>query len=302
MDLRELETFLVLAEELHFTRTAQRLYLTPGRVTQIVQALEREVGAPLFERSSRRVALTPLGERFRDSARLGVDQLQAALREAQASARGIEEVLRVGYQFSIGSDRAMRLTAAFETRHPSCAVQLRTLTETFDFSALRDGEVDVLVTWSPGGSAGAAVGDDLTAGPVLGTEARAVVVAADHPLAGRSSITTDDVVGYNVRRPGPGPSGFVEAWAPRRTSGGQSLEYVDLDQDVMSAFDLLSRIARSRLVHFTLVSILERYPHDGVVVVPVTDLPPAVIVPLWRTSAENATIRAFAEVAASLGG
>lgn len=295
MDLRELETFLVLAEELHFGRTAQRLYLTPGRVSQLVQALEREVGAALVERSSRRVALTPLGERFRDSVRVGVDQLQTALRSAQESARGIAQVLRVGYQFSIGSERAMRLAAAFEARHPSCAVQLRTLTDTFDFSALRDGSVDVLVTWSPGGSAVAAVGDDLSAGPVLGSEARAVVVAADHPLARHDSITTEDVADYDVRRPG-GPAEFVEAWTPRVTASGRPLRLVD--SDGTSALDLLARIARSRLVHFTFVSLLERYPHDGVVVVPVTDLPPAVIVPLWRTSASNATIRAFASVAA----
>lgn len=298
MELRDIETFLVLADELHFAKTAERLYLTPSRVTQTIQGLEREVGGPLFERTSRRVNLTALGERFRAASQLGFDQLHTALRDAQASARGVEQVLGLGYQYSIGPEIALELAAAFETEHPGSGVVVTTLNEVFDFTSVRNGHVDVLLTWSPGGSAHAALADDLTAGPVLGSDQRAVVVAKDHPLATRESITTDDLIGYDVRKPDPlGAPAFAAAWAPRQTTSGVPLHQVDGGRQFLSALDLLTTVARSETAHFTIQSILDRYPHEGVVAVPITDLPPCVIVPVWRTSAENATIREFADLA-----
>ncbi|MCA2221070.1 helix-turn-helix domain-containing protein [Nonomuraea aurantiaca] len=59
MELRDIEIFLTLCEELHFGRTAERLHVTPARVSQAIKKQERRVGAALFERDNRRVALTP---------------------------------------------------------------------------------------------------------------------------------------------------------------------------------------------------------------------------------------------------
>jgi DNA-binding transcriptional LysR family regulator len=64
VELREIRTFLVLAEELHFGRTAERLRVTPSRVSQTIRTLERRVGGRLFDRTSRSVRLTPVGEQF----------------------------------------------------------------------------------------------------------------------------------------------------------------------------------------------------------------------------------------------
>ena len=65
VELREIRVFLTLAEELHFGRTAERLGITHSRVSQTIQTLEARVGAKLFDRTSRRVALTRLGEQLR---------------------------------------------------------------------------------------------------------------------------------------------------------------------------------------------------------------------------------------------
>jgi DNA-binding transcriptional LysR family regulator len=94
MELRDIETFLTVAENLHFGRAARRLYLSPSRVSQTIRNLEREIGGPLFVRTTRQVRLTPLGEQFRVHAKHGVDILRMALREAQANARDAET--RVG--------------------------------------------------------------------------------------------------------------------------------------------------------------------------------------------------------------
>jgi DNA-binding transcriptional LysR family regulator len=67
VELREIEMFLALAEELHFGRTAERLYVSQSRVSQVIQLMETRVGGRLFERTSRRVQLTPLGAQLRDA-------------------------------------------------------------------------------------------------------------------------------------------------------------------------------------------------------------------------------------------
>jgi DNA-binding transcriptional LysR family regulator len=84
VELREIEAFLVLAEELHFGRTAQRLRVSQGRVSQMIRALEREVGGSLFERSSRQVRLTRLGGRFRTGAELIHNEVEDTLRACRA--------------------------------------------------------------------------------------------------------------------------------------------------------------------------------------------------------------------------
>src|SRR5918997_4929340 len=96
IDLRELRVFLTLADELHFGRTADRLRLTPSRVSQTLRELEHKVGAQLVHRTSRRVQLTPSGERFLRDVRPALEQLDGVLERANAAAQRLEGTLRLG--------------------------------------------------------------------------------------------------------------------------------------------------------------------------------------------------------------
>jgi DNA-binding transcriptional LysR family regulator len=69
LERHEVETFLALAEELHFGRTAERLRVTTGQVSKVIKKLERQVGTALFERTSRVVRLTPVGRQLADDLR-----------------------------------------------------------------------------------------------------------------------------------------------------------------------------------------------------------------------------------------
>src|SRR5215211_9311710 len=75
VELRDLRVFLTLADELHFRRTAERLDLTPSRVSQTIRELEQKLGAQLVHRTSRRVRLTAFGERLRSEARPAYEEL-----------------------------------------------------------------------------------------------------------------------------------------------------------------------------------------------------------------------------------
>jgi DNA-binding transcriptional LysR family regulator len=110
--------FLVLAEELHFGHTAKRLYLTQPRVSQAIRALEERIGGRLFERTSRRVNLTPLGERLCGELRPGYDRIQRAITIATDLARGVGGTLRIPSSpvTSTSSTRASTTSCAYANR------------------------------------------------------------------------------------------------------------------------------------------------------------------------------------------
>jgi DNA-binding transcriptional LysR family regulator len=136
MDTAEIEVFLVLAEELHFGRTAERLRLPQPRVSRLVAALERRAGGALFERTSRRVQLTPLGQQLASQLRPAYAQLTAALDDARAAARQAVGVLRIGFSPTSNMTVLTRLTEAFEDRHPDSRAMLDVVSNFDPYSAL----------------------------------------------------------------------------------------------------------------------------------------------------------------------
>ena len=109
VDTAEIEVFLALADELHFGRTAERLRIPQPRVSRLVSALERRVGGALFERTSRRVRLTPLGEQLRDQLQPTYKDLTAALDGARATpSRGQGSTPHPGRRGSRGSQPRKR--------------------------------------------------------------------------------------------------------------------------------------------------------------------------------------------------
>src|SRR5262249_52024524 len=94
-DLRRLRYFVSVAEELSFSRAAERLYISQQPLSAAIQKLERDVGTRLFDRSSRRVALTAAGEALLPRARVAVAAAEEAYTAARNAAKGIAGVLRV---------------------------------------------------------------------------------------------------------------------------------------------------------------------------------------------------------------
>jgi DNA-binding transcriptional LysR family regulator len=286
MDTAEIEVFLVLAEELHFGRTAERLHMPQPRVSRLVTALEHRVGGALFERTSRRVRLTPLGMRLRDELQPLYEQLIAVFDRARAAAKLPEGVLRIGFSPTSNMEVLTGLVRAFEARHPGCRGVLTGVSNTDPYSALRSGELDVLVNWL------AVDESDLTVGPVLEYRDRVLAVASTDPLAARRSVSLEDLADRDVAlMTPPFPPALYDAIIPPATASGRPIRRA---QSVRGIHELVAMVAQGRIVHPTAVGI-PMFGRDDITLVPIPDLPPLPLGLIWCTAHDNARIQALAE-------
>jgi DNA-binding transcriptional LysR family regulator len=289
MDTAEIEVFLVLAEELHFGRTAERLRLPQPRVSRLITRLERRAGGALFERTSRRVALTPLGKQFRDELGTAYAQMRDALDHARRTAREAAGILRVGFTNTTGGPPLSRLLTAFEARNPGCETALLEIPVTDPYAALRAGEIDVLINWL------ALDEPDLTAGPAIDRQGRLLAVAASHPLAGRTSVSLEDLAGQPVAKAPPTlPPELWDTLVPTATPSGKPIPRVHL---VHSITEVWALVARGLIVHPAIASVAQQLRRDDIALVPIPDMPPMPLGLIWCTAHENARIRALAAVA-----
>lgn len=126
MDLGQLEAFVQVAAHKSFSRAAQALYLTQPSVTARIQALERELSEPLFERNGRGVRLTDVGGSFLPYAERVLQALQEG-RDALEGMRNLEiGTLRLGSSFTVSAYILPRLLKEFRARHPRIDVSVRT--------------------------------------------------------------------------------------------------------------------------------------------------------------------------------
>ena len=292
MDMAQAEAFLAVAEELHFGRAADRLHVSQPRVSRLIAALERQVGGALFERTSRRVNLTPLGEQFRGELSAGYAQIQAALDHAKRAARESAGQLRIGFTNTTEGPALSRLVAVFEARHPGSQVTLQEVPVTDAYSALRAGEIDVLIHWL------VVYEPDLTAGPAIDCQDRVVAVAVSHPLASQETVSVEDLAGQPVARPpATFPLALWEVLVPPNTPSGKPIPQ---SYEVRSLHEVWAMVARGLLVHPTVASTAQLLRRDDIVLVPITDLPPIRLGLIWRSACYNARIHALATTARSI--
>ncbi|MFB7470402.1 LysR family transcriptional regulator [Kitasatospora sp. NPDC056184] len=144
MDLRQMEVVVAVAEEGGFTAAARRLNVVQSAVSGTVRALERELGTPLFDRTTHRVALTAAGEAFLPAARATLRTADAA-RSAVDAVRGqLRGRITVGTMQGVWADLHLAL-AALRAEHPGVTVRLRQAAVADIRQALREGTVDLAV-------------------------------------------------------------------------------------------------------------------------------------------------------------
>lgn len=186
MELRQLRYFLAVAEELHFTRAAQRIGIAQPPLSQQIMGLEQELGTPLFVRTKRRVALTPAGEALTVYARRIFNITEQAEKDIRAIAKGTRGSLSVGSVFSALYGLVPPVLSAYHDKWPDVQVSLRELTIDQQVACLIDGSIDVGILRGP-------VINPHIETMSLFEEHFVAVMEAGHPLAERSSISISDI-------------------------------------------------------------------------------------------------------------
>ncbi|MHA4836410.1 LysR family transcriptional regulator [Sphingopyxis sp. MSC1_008] len=185
MDIRKLRYFLILCEELHFRRAAERLNITQAPLSLSIQGLERELGAQLFHRTQRRVSLTPVGAAFRIHAASILEQLNRAVEDVHDMVAGEAGHLRVG--FTAASSLLFffpKIVQTFQARFPQVRLTLHELSSQGQLGALADREIDVGFIRTPASPLRSELNfTHLVDDPLL------VVMHEEHPLNKEETIT-----------------------------------------------------------------------------------------------------------------
>ena len=149
IDLRLLRQFVVVAEELHFRRAAQRLHMSQPPLTAAIQRLEAQVGTALIARGNRTLGLTAAGQVLLEQARQTLDHAAHALQLTRDVAAGRQGRLRISYVGSALYGRLPALIRAFRAAYPAVRLELREATSTQQQRLLRNGSVDLAVVIPP---------------------------------------------------------------------------------------------------------------------------------------------------------
>ena len=180
MELRQLRSFIAVAEDGVISRAAQRLHLTQSALSRQIKALEEDLGVTLLERSAHSVKLTQAGEVLLKEGRGVLERADAAVTKVRASGKAV--LLRVGYAPTLTAGILPLAISAFTQKHPRVRVELLDLSSTEMRTGLDQGSLDVVMTVKP------AKLDEAIHWESLLQEAWCVAMSPNHPLNAKKSI------------------------------------------------------------------------------------------------------------------
>ncbi|MEA3084352.1 MAG: hypothetical protein QOC89_2049 [Paraburkholderia sp.] len=193
IELRQLRQFVAVAEEMHFRRAAQRLHMTQPPLTQAMRNLEEQLGASLFDRTTRRVALTSAGQALLDHARRLLrmsDQLPTIV---EAAAQGISGRLRLAFASTVAYGRVPGWISKFRHINSDVKLELREATIDIQMAALEAEEFDAGFILHAVG----AVPMGFSALSLL-IEPFFVALPVSHPAATKKTVTFTDVASDSI--------------------------------------------------------------------------------------------------------
>jgi LysR family transcriptional activator of glutamate synthase operon len=214
MDLRQLQSFVAVAEELQFTRAASRMGIAQSSLSAQIRQLERELGLPVFDRTTRHVALTDAGELLLERARLvlaAVDEMTADLQRVRGILSGR---VSIGLTQTPGPIDVVRLLTEFSTHHPAIELSVREDLSVHLAKELREDRLDIgfLTITEPADCRALHV-------EPLAQEDLVAIVAPDHELADRVSLPIDALQGQRLVVSPPGATIRKAVTAAARDAG-----------------------------------------------------------------------------------
>lgn len=293
MERQEIETFLVLCEELHFGRTARRLRMSPARVTQLIQKVERRIGASLFERNTRGVALTDLGRQFQRDLAPAYRAVEEIVQRTVEAAKGVNGELRLGFLGTANGRHLVELAQLFEARQPRASSRLVLEAEVGDhLRPLREGRVDVLAVPLPVRE------PDLVVGPVVLRERVLLAVPEGHAIAQRGHGTLEDLADNPVVVAAGDTDYWFDYFTPRQTPSGRPIEPRYRVESLQAGVAL---VMAGKGIGPIIAQFAQFNQHPGIAYVSFEHGPTAASALIWSAARESELIRVFAALAEAQG-
>jgi DNA-binding transcriptional LysR family regulator len=186
LELRHLRYFVAVAEELNFSRAAERLHMAQPPLSVAIRQLEQELGTELLLRTTREVRLTEAGSTFLEGARRTLVELDRARSDTQRAAAGEIGHLRIGFSWSARFETLPAIGRAFRLSHPDVSLLTEEIWNARMLLALRSGAIDAAVSLCP------EVAAEFSYLPIR-SEPVIALLGRSHPLAGRDAIALGDL-------------------------------------------------------------------------------------------------------------
>jgi len=284
-EVRQLQYFIAVAEELNFTRAAERLHVVQQSLSAAIAQLEALLGIKLFERTTRSVRLTNAGAAWLPYAREALATADRAAEAARDLAAGRAGRLRVGLAATAALDLTPRLLRAFAERFPLVELAIEHFDCQDPAGGLRERRSDVAIVRPP-------LHDDGLELVVVGTEPRFAVLSADHPLAGRAAVDFAELADEPWIDIETDPI-WWDFWRVAELRSGPPR----IGAICRSCAELLEAARAGTATGLVGESVARAQSWPQLAFVEVRDIPPATFAIAWRSDSLGPTVRNFVTLA-----
>ena len=287
-DLRQLRTFVAVAEELSFTRAAERLFVGQQAVSKSVRQLERELGVDLVERTTHDVRLTPAGTALLQTGRPALAAAEAAFAAAREVGRGLRGTIRVGASPAVSPLDRQEAIEVLRRGAPDISVSVLEVRPRDVRRLLRGRELDLVLARTSDG------GPDVESAALRPTPAL-LCVPAGHRLAGGGPVALKDLDGERLLTWNPPGTAFTDLLLTRLAAAGARVEPIEAR---VTGSPGLTELRERDAVALMPVGYP---PFDGVVQVALADDVTLPLLVLWPTGVPSAAVRRVREGMTSAG-
>jgi DNA-binding transcriptional LysR family regulator len=289
VSVRKLRYFLVVAEELHFTRAAARLFIAQQSLSKQIRELEEQLGTTLFRRSRRTVELTDAGcvlvERIRPVLAAFDDAIDATRRTGLHQPR----LLRIGFGMFAALELTSLILEEFSESHPDVTIEMQEYPLTDQSAGLLDNWAHVAFVRPPLAMPGLAF-------EPLFTEPRVLSISRRNPRAGRAELDVDDVLDLRLSLGGSDDQEYRRFWALdryRTTPGHPPVRTISNTEE-------LQLVANGLTCTVNPAAVARYLPHPDVTCVPIRGIEGSTVALAWPTMRDDQAVADFVATARSV--
>lgn len=281
----------MVAEELHFSRAAARVFLTQQALSRQIKELEDELGVQLFDRTTRKVSLTVAGEVFHDAAKGVLAAFDDGVAAARRTTRALSGTVRLGFIPAAALELTPLIVAAFQQAHPDVEIEMREFPASDPSAGLASGVTDVAFLRLPQATTRIET-ETMFLDPVI------AMVSASHPLASRTSVRVADLVRETLTLSDTTDEVYKAFWSlaaarDPNSDAGRILPVVSVTEEA-------SLVANGAAVAVTSSAAQSYVTLPGVKHLRIEDWPPSTVALAWHEGERSPVVGRFVSIACAV--